>query len=365
MRHKSGTAEQSNSSGILCARTAGRTCGFLAAVTLAGPLLAVQPQPPAAIPTAPVEAAGAGNVYVADGYVEAVRQTIVASQVPGRVTALSVKAGDAMKSGQILARIDNRAAEQQAQASDAQVAAARAQMDAAEKEYQRNQRLFQKQYISGAAMDQAEAQYKALRAQARAMLAQAGVASTQTSFHAIPAPYNGIVATVATELGDMAVPGKPLMTVYDPAALRVVATLPERYVGALRSGSAVRLEFPGAPDALRWQTAQSVTILPTQDPASHTAQVRLNLPPNTKLAPGSFARAHLPVTENGGGTLMIPLKAVVKRTELNGVYVPDSTGKFHLRQVRLGKVSGDRVTVLAGLQPGERVALDPVAASRQ
>ncbi|HSQ05346.1 MAG TPA: efflux RND transporter periplasmic adaptor subunit [Burkholderiales bacterium] len=332
---------------------------------LAALLAAHEPALAQTIETAPVQVNGAGNVYVADGYVEAVRQTVIAAQVPGRVTALAVKAGDAMKSGQILARVDNRAAEQQAAASDAQVAAARAQMDAAEKEYQRSQRLFQKQYISQAAMDQAEAQYKSLHAQARAMLAQAGVASTQTSFHALPAPYNGIVATVTTELGDMAVPGKPLMTVYDPGALRVVATLPERYVPALKAGLPVRLEFPGAPDALRWQTAQSVTVLPTQDPTSHTAQVRLNLPANIKLAPGTFARAYLPVSEDGSGTLTIPLRAVVKRTELQGVYVAGATGKFQLRQVRLGKITGDRVAVLAGLQPGERVALDPVAASRQ
>jgi RND family efflux transporter MFP subunit len=344
----------------------GALSSFLAVAALLGVPVAGADSPAAGdIETAPVQVAASGNVYVADGYVEAVRQTVVASQVPGRVTALSVKAGDWIRSGQILARIDNRAAEHQAAASEAQVAAARAQMDAAEKDYQRSLTLFQKQYISRAAMDEAEARFKSLHAQARAMLAQAGVASTQTSFHALAAPYSGVVATVTTELGDMAVPGKPLLTVYDPGALRVVATLPERYVGVLKRGVAVRLEFPGAPDAVRWQTAQSVTVLPTQDPASHTAQVRLDLPPHVRLAPGAFARAYFPVSEDGGGTLTIPLKAVVKRTELHAVYVPNGAGRFQLRQVRLGRIAGEHVTVLAGLQAGERVALDPIAASKR
>lgn len=317
------------------------------------------------IPTAPVESAGNGGVYVADGYVEAIRQSVIAAQVPGRVTALAVKAGDRVKSGQLLVRIDERAAAQQVAASEAQVAAAQAQLEAARKEYERSERLFRKQYISQAAMDQAEAQFKASRAQARAMLAQAGAATAQTSFHVLHAPYSGIAATVSTELGDMAVPGKPLMTIYDPTALRVVAAVPERYVQALKDGTPIKLEIPSAPAASHWLTAQSMTVLPTLDAASHTVQVRLNLAANVALAPGTFARAYLPTAGPAVATLTIPLAAVVKRTELDAVYVAGADGRFRLQQVRLGKVSGDRVAVLAGLQAGDRVALDPLAAARQ
>jgi hypothetical protein len=106
--------------------------------------------------------------------------------------------------------------------------------------------------------------------------------------------------------------------------------------------------------------------MPTRDPASHTVQLRLALPANVRLAPGAYARAHLPLSAApGDAALTVPAKAVVKRAELNAVYVADANGKFHLRQVRLGKASADRVVVLAGLRAGERVALDPVAAARQ
>ncbi len=334
-------------------------------IALTALALAILPAFAAAeVPTAAVEKNGGADVYAADGYVEAVRQSVIASQVPGRVTSLTVKAGDAVRAGEVLVRIDQRAAAQQVAASEAQAAAAQAQLEAARKEYERSQRLYQKQYISQAAMEQAEALFKSAQAQARATLAQAGVATTQTSFHALPSPYTGIVAAVTTELGDMAVPGKPLVTVYDPAALRVVATLPERYAPMLKSGAAVRLELPGAPDDARSQTAQSITVLPIRDPVSHTVQIRLALPAGTRVAPGAFARAYLPLTAAAGeGALTIPAQAVVRRAELTAVYVADAGGRFHLRQVRLGKASGERVTVLAGLQAGERVALDPVAAA--
>jgi len=319
------------------------------------------------IATARVEREEAGDVYVAEGLVEAVRQSVIASQVAGRITALPVKAGDAVKSGQLLARIDERAAAQQVVASQAQVAAARAQMDVSRKEYERSQRLFQKQYISQAAMDQAEAQYKAAQAQARAMLAQAGVATTETSFHTLLAPYAGVLANVSAEVGDMATPGKPLMTLYEPTMLRVVVNLPESYVASLQRGARVMVEIPSAGKELRMQKAESVVLLPTADPTSHTVQARLNLTAGVaRIAPGTFARAHLPLTEQGnGGRLLVPAQAVIKRTELYAVYVVDAGGKFRLRQVRLGKAVGDKVEILAGLQAGEQVALDPLAAARQ
>jgi RND family efflux transporter MFP subunit len=339
----------------------------LAAIVLAGALLQ-GPSPAAAaeLATAAVEVAGGSDVYAAHGILEAARQTAIAAQVAGRVTDLRVKVGDAVKAGQVLARVDERVALQQATASQALVAAAEAQLDAARREYARSRRLFGKQYLSQAAMEQAEAQYKATEAQVRATVAQAGVASTQTSFHTIRAPYAGVIAEVASELGDTAAPGKPLIRIYDPAALRVVATLPESYAHSLASGRPAKLEFPGAPEAERWQTPVSMTLLPTADPTSHTVQVRLLLPAKVAgLTPGMFARAHLPVDAGPVGRLTLPTKVIVTRTELHAVYVVDKQGRAQLRQVRLGRSTGDRVEVVAGVQAGERVALDPVAAGLQ
>ena len=320
----------------------------------------------AAIETVAVEVSGAGETYVADGSVEAVRQSAMAAQVSGRVTVLAVKAGDAVKNGQVLVRIDERAAAQQVAAGEAQVAASQAQLDAARKEYERSRRLYQKQYISQAAMDQAEAQFKAQQAQANALSAQVRVAVTETSFHTLRAPYNGVVSGVATEVGDMALPGKPLLTVYDPSVLRVVVDLSESYAANFKRGAPVKIEIPGAPEAARWQSPRSITVLPTSDPASHTVQVRLDLSPSAgKLAPGTFVRVYLPLAGKAAGTPTIPVRAAIRRTELNAVYVADANGRFQLRQVRLGRVSGDRVEILAGLHAGERVALDPLAAAKQ
>lgn len=311
---------------------------------------------------------GRGNgaaSYPAEGRVEAVRASVLAAQVPGRVTALAVKVGDVVRAGQVLASIDERAARQQVAASEAQAAAAQAQLEAARREYERQQRLFQKQYLSQAALDRAEAQYKAASAEARAMLAQSGVAQTQSGFHTLVAPYAGVIAAVNIELGDMAMPGRPLIELYDPARLRITAHVPEAMARRIESGRPAEVELPASA-----QPALSVAqwaVLPTADPQTHTVELRLPLPADIQgLTPGLFARALLPLaSEAANAPLAIPASAVIRRTELNAVYVLAADGRPQLRQIRLGRRQAEQVEVLAGLSAGEAVVLDPLAAARQ
>lgn len=303
-----------------------------------------------------------GQASAFDGTVEAVRQTVVAAQVAGAVVALPVKVGDRVKAGQLLLRLDARAAEQQAGAAAAQVQAAQAALDAATTEVQRQRQLAQKQYISQAALERAEAQFKTAGAQAAAQIAAAQAARTETGYFVVKAPYDGIVSELPVVLGDMAMPGRPLVTLYDPSALRVAAAVPESTALRLRdTAAALTVELPGTAARItpsRWQ------LLPAADPSTHTAVLRLDLPAGTAAAPGLFARAWLPVAPAEGARIVVPTRAVVQRAELKAVYVLDKAGKPLLRQVRVGPTQGDQVEILAGLAAGERVALEPQAAAR-
>lgn len=328
----------------------------------------------ASMGAAPLDAVSAQAVATGastgfDGVVEAVRQTVIAAQVSGAVVQLDVKAGDAVKAGQLLLRIDARAADQNAAASDAQVLAARAALEVATKQYERQQQLYQKNYISQAAMERAESEFKATRAQLEAQGAQAGAVRTESGFYAIRAPYAGVIAEVPISMGDMALPGRPLLTLYDPAALRISASVPQTFASQRVPGQVPRVELPGLPAAAQWVVPARVEVLPTVDAATHTVQMRLDLPAGLAgVSPGMFARMWLPASGSApgvsGANVAVPLKAVVRRAEMTGVYVLDADGKPRLRQVRLGRTDGDRVEVLTGLMPGERVATDPQAAAR-
>jgi len=295
--------------------------------------------------------------------VQAVRQTVIAAQVPGAVVALEVKAGDAVKAGQVLLRLDARAADQTAAAGAAQVQAARAAQEVATKDFERQQQLFQQNYISRAALDRAESQHRAAQAEAAAQLANAGAARTQSGFYVVKAPYDGVVSDVGVVLGDMAMPGRPLLTVYDPRALRVSVAVPQMVAARLTPGQSMQLELPGTP-AGRIAPVKT-QLLPAVDPATHTLELRLDLPTGMPgVTPGMFARAWLPVAGGVDARLYVPARAVVRRAELTAVYVVGADGRALLRQVRLGRAHGDTVEVLAGVSAGERVVLEPQAAAR-
>jgi RND family efflux transporter MFP subunit len=301
----------------------------------------------------------------AEGVVEAVKSSMIAPQVSGSITALPVKVGDHVNAGQLLVRIDTRMATQQVMTNQAQVAAAQAQLSAARKEYERKNRLYEKQYISQAARERAESDYKTAEAQTKAQLAQAGMANVQTGLHTINAPYSGVVAEIMTEVGGMAMPGQPILSLYDPNGFRVTVNVPQSQLATLSNGAIIKVLIPAATESERSLVSTHMMVLPTADSVSNMVTVRLTLPQNlSSISPGMFARAMLPVSgAKGQGQILVAEKAVIRRSELTAVYVVDKQGHPRLRQVRLGRKQGENIEVFAGLHVGELVALDPIAAA--
>ena len=338
---------------------------LLAALALAACGREEPPKPAAAVAalkSAVVEQRDVEVAYTAEALVEAVRQSTVSAQIAGRIVELRFDAGDYVKKGEVIARIDERAASQALAASEAQVREAEAALRNARAEFERSKQLLAQKFLSQAALDRAEAQYKAAQARVTALLAGAGQAATERGFATIVAPYSGIVAARHVELGEMATVGKPLLTGFDPATLRVTATVPQAEIAAIQAGAKARVELPSVG---KWIEATGLTVIPTADPRTHTSQVRLGLPPDVRgIYPGIYARAHFVTGRKPA--LLVPREAVVRRSEVTAVYVidgADGAQRPQLRQVRLGTAGDEKsIEVLAGLRAGERVALEPVKA---
>jgi RND family efflux transporter MFP subunit len=310
-----------------------------------------------------------------DAVVEAVRQATLSAQVPGAIVSLNVKAGDRVRAGQELLRIDASAAQQNVAGSTAQLEAAQAGLRVAGKELERQKQLFQQQYISQGALERAQAQYDAAQAQVQAQQAQTRAAQTQTGFFSVRAPFHGVVSDVPVTLGDMVMPGRGLVTLHDPSALRVSAAVPQSMMEGVRAQlKSVRYDIAGHTS----MAATSVQLLPAVDPVTHTAQLRVALPSGVEgLVPGMFARVWVPaksasdVTKNEaksaaqGGRVFLPLTAIVRRAEMTGVYVMDAQGKPRLRQVRLGSTAGQMVEVLTGVSAGEQVVTEPASLGKK
>lgn len=317
-----------------------------------------------------VQSVAGQGAYSADATIEAVRDSRLASQVPGRIVALTVKAGDRVQAGQVLVQLDQTAAAQQVSGSQAQLAQAQAMLASAKGDYERAQHLYKKEYLSKAALDHAQAQYRAVEAQARALSAQASGMSVQAGYYTVRAPYAGWVSQVNVSVGDMASPGVPLLSMYDPAALRLTVQVPESVASQLDVSRPASIDLPNEPAGARQQAGLRTTVLPALDAGTHSATVRVELSQQAPgVMPGQFARVSLPlkVAADGAqsrGRLMVPSASVVERGELTAVYVLTPQGEARLRQVRLGRSLGAQTEVLSGLQPGEKVAVDPVAAAQ-
>ncbi|MFN3416538.1 MAG: efflux RND transporter periplasmic adaptor subunit [Caldimonas sp.] len=319
------------------------------------------------VPTVAVRAAAVGQGLELDGRLEAVRQSVVAAQVPGNVVQLAVRAGDVVKAGQVLARIDPREAQASVARGDAGVAQARAALSQARADVERQRELKKQGFISQAALDAAEARFLAAEAGLAEAAAGRGQAALARSFTTVVAPYDGLVLATHVEAGDLATPGRPVVTVYAPQPMRAVVYVPASRRAALGEGARAQVRLPSG----RWVQPAKVTVLPGADPVSQTLEVRLDLAAADvgQAVPGQAVRVRLslpgesgPGSEAAGQRLTVPASALLRRGELTAVYVARE-GRFVLQAVRTGADHGQAgVEVLAGLSEGQAVATDPVRA---
>lgn len=314
------------------------------------------------VPTVQVSGASTAAGFTLEGTLQAQLQISVASQALGRVLVLAVKAGDRVKAGQLLARIDERELQAGVAVGDAGVSQAQAVLTQAAQNTARTRDLRSQGFLSAAALDSATAQLSTAQAalqQAQAARTQAVLARTHAT---ITAPFDGLVLATQVDVGDLATPGRPLLTLYAPGRLRAVVQLPASLAVAARAATQVDVTLPGGQRVV----PASRSELPGTDAVSQTIEWRLDLPSAAAagLQPGQPVQVQFSgasARERAAAGVVIPASAVLNRGELTAVYAVQGD-RFVLKAVRLGAPQGDVVPVLAGLKAGERIAADPVRA---
>ena len=315
-------------------------------------------------PRVPVVALGARAVntgYEIDGVVEAVRQATVSAQATGRVATLQVKVGDKVRAGQVLATIDDRDTQTGVARSQAQVAQSEAELANAQANVQRTRDLRKQGFVSQAALDVAESQFKAAQAARAGAGAGAQQARLAQSFTQITAPFDGYVLETLAQAGDLAVPGKPVATVYAPQPLRVVVQVPASMAQTARTAKSIELQVSDSGDAAQWVAPTSQQGVTAADPVSQTLTWKMDVPAGVaaQMMPGQQTRVRF--VGGAAQRMVVPQTAVLRRGELTGVYVATDKG-FVLKAVRLGAAHGDSVEVVAGLKAGDAVAANAIQA---
>ncbi len=294
---------------------------------------------------------------VLDGTIEAVSRGTVSAQTSGRVAEVLYDVNDFVPADAVIIRLhatEQRASLEQAQASLKEATAREAE---AQTRYARILGLYRDQAASKSQLDAATAERDAAVARLAAARAALEAAREGVSYTEVRAPYAGVVTERHVEIGEAVRPGTPLMSGLSLQYLRVAVDLPQSVVERVRRLRKAAVYMNGTRIA-----AENVTIFPQAAPQSNTFRARIDLPENAAdLYPGMLVKVGFVVGETS--QLLIPASTLVERGEVTAVYALDEEDRVTLRQVRLGNRVDDRVTVLAGLIEGDRIARDPIAAT--
>ena len=320
------------------------------------------PPPPPVTAAAPVPvrlaaatSAGGEQRLAVTGTVRIKRETALAFNTAGRIAAINVREGDRVAKGQVLARLDPTGL-------DASQASARAEVVRAAADYKRLQTLFDKGWVTAQRLDTA-------RASAAAATARVQQTGFDVGLSVIRAPSSGTVLRRPAEPGQIANPGGTVLIIGETGSGLVLRVpLADGDLARVQLGqlAAVTIAAVG-PGPMAGRVSE---IVARGDDGFGTFRVEIALPPLAALKSGMIGRALLRFGGTGpgvaggalasaSGAVIVPATAVFSaRADEGFVYVHDAnTGRVKLRQVALGRVDDDGVTVAAGLRAGENVVI--------
>jgi RND family efflux transporter MFP subunit len=323
-------------------------------------------------------------IFEAVGTVQAETASTLGAKILGTVTAVRVQEGDRVRMGDVIVTIDERQVGAQRQQAEAALAEARqmeqaasaardaaaAGADLATATYHRYETLLAQESVSRQEFDDVKARFRQAQAklgqsedmikaalqrvrQAEAALTSAHVSAADA---AVKAPFDGIVTAKMVDAGDLAAPGRPLLSLEKEGGYRVDIRLPEVYVRAVRPGQAVPIRIGGT---LEPPIEGVIDIVaPAADPDSRSFLVKARLPSRVDLRSGMFARVEVIVGESQ--LMAIPSSAIVHQGQLTGLFVVTAENTAHFRLIRTGRNLGDgMVEVLSGLPDGTRFVVKP------
>ena len=262
----------------------------------------------------------------------------LSAKVSGTIGQMLATPGQSVKAGQLLVEIDAR--EVQARLDQAQ--AVREQTG---KDIERFKKLLVQNAVTQQEFDGVQSRFRVAEATVKEAEAMLG-------YTKVMAPFDGIVTVKRADVGDLAAPGKPLLELEDPTALRLEADVPEALLDRIKLNNKLGVRVPSASLSLEATVSE---ISPAADPVSRTSRVKLDLPAVQGLRSGQFGRVAVPVAEVIA--LRVPASAVVVRGQMEiGFVVVNHHAQ--LRLVKTGKHLGQEVEIVSGLNSGEELVVE-------
>jgi len=309
------------------------------------------------IPTVTVIVPGqsqVGRIITASGPLAAKRdQQVGIAGSGGKVVRVLVDAGSWVRAGQVLAVIDRSVQAQQASQLAAQIDAARANAALAQSNYERAVSLQGRGFVSKAEIDSKKASRDAAYAQVRVAQAQLAQQRAEIGRLSVTAPTSGLVMARNVEVGQIVSPGSgALFRLAEGGQMEMQAQLSQQDLASVHTGMAASVTPVGSDRAFAgsvWQVA------PMIDPQSRLGSVRIAVPYDPAIKPGGFAEAK--ITAGTTTAPMLPQSAVLSDDRGNYVYIIDGRNEVERRDIKIGAVNENGVTIAAGLSGNEAVVL--------
>jgi membrane fusion protein, multidrug efflux system len=293
------------------------------------------------------------------GSIRAVHETSVGSKLLARVIEANLKAGQAVKQGDILLRLDDTDLRAKLQQAKAAVTSAEAIRNQAVVDEGRYGQLIQSRAVSREQYDQKVTALRSAEANLVGAKEAANEVQASLDWATVRSPIDGTVIDKKVSAGDTVTPGQPLVTLFDPTHMQLVASVRESLTHRLQVGQNIGVQVEG----LSKQCVGKVSeIVPEAQSASRSFQVKVTGPCPPGIYSGMFGRLLIPLQEEE--VLVIPREAVQEIGQLEMVDVVRD-GQRSRRAVRTGRTLDKNVEVLSGLREGEQVELPAVASMPQ
>lgn len=298
-----------------------------------------------------VQASSVAIIELVPASVVAKENTLVSSRLLAELKTLSVRAGDKVVAGQLIATLDDAELKAELQRVAAQQAANSAKLVQAKKQLARSKSLNEKGLIAINQVDEWQASVDELQAQGRALQEALRSAQVALGYTQIIAPISGKVVERLQEPGSTVSPGSTIVSLFNPLQLQIEASIREAQVKHIQLGSEIKVRIPALEVT---QMARVSEIVPVADSQARSFVIKLDMPLMRSVVPGMYAVVELVLGERSA--IQIPTQMISKHGQLAMVEVVEN-GQRYKRYIRLGEERSNKTIVITGLNEGDQLAV--------
>ncbi|MCX2741444.1 efflux RND transporter periplasmic adaptor subunit [Pontibacter anaerobius] len=313
-----------------------------------------KPDAQSAVEVSVVSPSGTNHTFVtASGKVEAVNSATLSTRNMGYINRIKVKIGDEVRKGQLLISINNTDLQAKRAQVNAGITEATVAYENAAKDYQRFKALFADNSATQKELDDMTANYEMAKARLDGARQMKNEINAQFAYANITAPFDGVVTGKFVEVGDMANPGAPLLSIEAPGKYQVTASVPESEISAIQTGAAVKVLVKSIDKTLSGKVTE-ISTSAIHSGGQYLVKIALD-DTDARVLSGMYASVQFPTSNsNVPNNVLVPADAIVALGDLTGIYTPSEQNTAILRWVRVGRSFGNEVEVLSGLGANEK-----------